>query len=351
MSGIVGHSMYALLGLKAAHARKLPVALIAGRHLSSYVAGAYIGSDIQVMPEAICVDTGKEVGFATVPLAKSPITGGAVRPWKLKVGGQEFAPRQIYDQFYGRSHLVFGWKGTDREHAVPWDHLPDYFADVIEDSFTLYGPGERRLAYVLGWIVHVVSDSLIKSVQPGIELHLLDGKYTPRNRPIQDLVTYHEIGIKEFHLDWPALFADFASTPVEPVQLHYMRVGKPQGELAQQFTNGWLPDQTALLTAVLAENRRWCRFHAEDVVKEMQLVPNDQGRPDANADIRKSVGLDYPQMLELAAKANFRHALWQMGEAIAKMFEATITRSPRLAKLPRNDGPGWEEISRLWKRP
>ena len=61
-------------------------------------------------------------------------------------------------------------------------------------------------------MAHVVSDSLIKSVQPGIELHLLDGKYTPRNRPIQDLVTFHEIGVKEFGLNWAALLADLAAT-------------------------------------------------------------------------------------------------------------------------------------------
>ena len=67
MSGIVGHSMYAVLGLKAAEARQLLVARIARSHLASYLAGAYLGSDIQVMPEAICVDTGREVGFGTVP--------------------------------------------------------------------------------------------------------------------------------------------------------------------------------------------------------------------------------------------------------------------------------------------
>lgn len=67
MSGIVGHTFYAVLGLKAAVGRKLPLAAIARRHFAGYIAGAYLGSDIQVMSEAICLDTGREVGFGTVP--------------------------------------------------------------------------------------------------------------------------------------------------------------------------------------------------------------------------------------------------------------------------------------------
>jgi hypothetical protein len=350
MSGIIGHSLYAMLGLKAATQRKLPVAPIAARHFASYLAGAYLGSDIQTMPEAVCVDTGREVGYGTVPLEKSPLTGGAVRPWKFKHGGMEFTPREIHEQFYGRAHLVFGWSKADREHTVPWDHLPDYFADVVEDTVDLFGPGERPLAYVFGWMVHVVSDSLIKSIQPGLDLHLLDGKYTPRNRPIQDLVSYHEIGVKEFHVDWPALLADLSATPVEPVQLHYMRVAEGRGRLAKEFPNGWLPEKRGLMAAVLAENRRWCAVHAQDVVRDLQLVKGADGRWDCSEAIRKGVGLNYAQMLEAADKANFRHALWQIGEAVAKMFEAAVQRSPRVAKLPTTGGPTWEEISKTWQR-
>lgn len=350
MSGIIGHSMYALLGLKAIAQRRLPMAPIAQRHLSSYLAGAYIGCDIQTMPEAICVDTGREVGYGTVPLTKSPITGGAVKPWKLKVGEKEYSPREIHELFYGRAHLVFGWTKADRENFVPWDHLPDYFASVIEDTLEFYGPSERSLAYVFGWMVHVVSDSLIKSIQPGIDLHLLDGKYTPRNRPIQDLVTYHEIGIKELRLNWPALFHDLATSPVEPVQFHYMRIAQGRGKLAQQFNNAWQPEKHDLLQAVLQENRRWCRFHAEDVVKDMQLVRTGDGQWDCQESIRQGVGLHYGQMVELAEQANFRHALWQMGEAIARMFSDTVQRSPRLAKLPVAESDDWTSLTSRWKR-
>ena len=56
--------------------------------------------------------------------------------------------------FYGRSHLVFGWSKEQREHTVPWDHLPDYFALVVEDAIKLFGPGERKLAYLFGWMTH-----------------------------------------------------------------------------------------------------------------------------------------------------------------------------------------------------
>jgi hypothetical protein len=212
----------------------------------------------------------------------------------------------------------------------------------------LFDPSERAIAYVLGWMVHVVGDSLIKSQQPGLELHLLDGKYTPRNRPIQDLVTFHEIGIKEFRLNWPALLADLAATPVEPVQLHYMRIAEKRGRLAHAFPAHWDPAKQGLLRAVLAENRRWCGVHAQDVLADMQLVRTATGALDCNAEIRRSVGLSYEQMVELAEKAKLRRALGYIGDSIADMMEATVRLAPRLAIMGGDQGPGWESWMKRW---
>ncbi|WP_414661742.1 hypothetical protein [Horticoccus sp. 23ND18S-11] len=348
MSGIVGHTLYAVLGAKAASHRHLGLAAIATRNFPSFLAGAYLGSDIQVMPEAVCVDTGREVGFGTVPLGKSPITGGAVRPWTLKHGGREYRPMEIHERFYGRSHVVFGWPRAERANAVPWERLDEYCAAVLEDTLEFHGPSERAIAYVLGWMVHVVSDSLIKSQRAGLELHLLDGKYTPRNRPIQDLVSFHEIGIKEFKLNWPALLADLAATPVEPVQSHYMRVGEKRGRLAAAFPELWAPAEAPLLAAVLAENRRWCGPHARDELKAMELVSGPDGRPDCNPELRRSVGLSYDQMVELAEKAHYRRALGYIGDVIADLMEAIGRRSPRLARLGGEHGPGWETWMKRW---
>ncbi len=74
MSGIVGHATYAILGAKAARQRRLSVAPLIARHWAAYLAGSYLGCDIQTMPEAVCLDTGREVGYGTVPLEKSPLT-------------------------------------------------------------------------------------------------------------------------------------------------------------------------------------------------------------------------------------------------------------------------------------
>lgn len=346
MSGIIGHSMYAVLGLKAAAQRRLPMASVAQRHFASFLAGAYIGSDIQVMPEAICLDTRREVGFGTVPLEKSPITGGPVRQFRLATPEGPMTAQQVHQHFYGRAHLVFGWVKQDETLRVPWDHLADYFAAVMEDAFELFGPGERPVAYALGWIVHVVSDSLIKGIQPGIDLKLLDGRYTTRNRPVQDLVTFHEIGIKEFHLNWPAMFSDLADTPVEPLQLHYMRCAKPQGHLAKLFSDGWIPESEPTLRAVLAENRRYVRHHAKDVLDSMKLTNGE-----CQESLRQIVGLNYAKMIEAANQANLTHTLWKIGDEIATMFEAVSHRSPRLAAMPADDGPGWKEMETRWRLP
>ena len=349
MSGIIGHTMYAILGCKASEHRGLPIASLIHRHYASYLCGAYLGCDIQTMPEAICVDTGKEVGYGTAPLEKSPLTGGAVRPWSFDFDGKSYRPREIHGRFYGRSHLVFGWAPSERIHGVPWDHLPDYCAAVVDDAMELFGPGERKLAYLFGWMAHIVGDSLIKSIQPGIELDLLDGKYTPKNRPIQDLVAYHEIGVKEFGLNWPAMLTDLAETPVEPVQLHYMRVAPPRGELAKQFSNAWAPQLAPLLEAVLKQNRRYQAIRNPRLLQLYKLRKVGSGWECSEELSRRSGGLRYSEMVRLADRADFRQALWDMGEAIASLFEQVGDRSTVIRALPRESGPSWAEITSRWK--
>ena len=350
MSGIVGHVMYAVLAEKAAARRKLAVVPVIRRHFASYLAGAYLGCDIQTLPEAICIDTGKEVGYGTAPLEKSPITGGKVKPWKLTVGSKSYTPREIHTLFYGRSHLVFGWSAAERKETLPWDHLPDFIARVMGDAAELFGPGERQLAYLLGWANHIVGDSLIKSIRPTLSLKLLDGQYTPKNRPIQDLVTFHEIGRKELQLNWRALMTDLAETPVEPVQLHYMRAGKPRGRLAADFRNAWRPDTEPLLRKVLSENRRYQRIRNPRIWKQLKLTKTKTGWNCSDELSRKTGGLSYAEMVELAAKADFRHTLWQVAEAAADLYEQIIARQPLLQKLPKTDGPSWSELTRRWKR-
>lgn len=350
MSGIIGHTMYAVLAAKAASARRLPISGIIGKHWASYLAGAYLGCDIQTMPEAICEDTGTEVGYGTVPILKSPITGGRVRPWKLKLGNQDFTPREIHNQFYGRAHLVFGWVKEDQNLMIPWDHLPEYMAMVIEDARELFGPGQRQFAYMLGTLVHIVSDCLIKSIRPGVDLNLVDGKYTPRNRPIQDLVTFHEIGIKELKINWPAILSDMADAPIEKVQFHHMRVGKQQGKLGQFFKQGWEPQKQELLHAVLKENRRYLKIYNQTVLKELELTWTVHGW-DCHESLRTiSGGLHYSEMVEVAAKSNFRHALWQMTSEIMKVFTQVVERSSVLRNLPDGNLPTWEELEKQWSK-
>jgi hypothetical protein len=349
MSGIIGHTMYGVLAAKAAVQKKLAIAGLIHRHYASYLCGAYLGCDVQTMPEAICVDTKQEVGYGTAPLEKSPLTGGEVTPWTLKAGDKEYRPREIHRTFYGRSHLVFGWSVADRQHVVPWDHLADYCSAVVQDAMDFFGPGERQLAYLFGWMAHIVGDSLIKSVRPGIELQLLDGKYTPKNRPIQDLISFHEVGVKELGLNWAALLTDLAETPVEPIQFHYMRIGRPRGELASQFPNAWMPQLEPLLSSVLKENRRYQSIRNGRLLKLYALKKVGKSWQCNQELSRTTGGLIYSEMVEAADKANFRHALWTMGEEISKLFEQVTARCEQLHEHSIQDAPTWQELSRRWR--
>jgi hypothetical protein len=333
MSGIIGHLTYAILAGKAAARCRLPIAGLLDRHRPSYLAGAYLGCDVQTLPEAVCRDTGQEVGYGTVPLSQSPITGGVVSPWTLKFEGSEFSPRDVHRTFYGRAHLVFGWTEQDRRLAVAWDDLPEYMATVVGDALTLFGSEERHLAYVLGWMTHIVSDSLIKSVRPGIDLHLLDGKYTPRNRPIQDLICFHEIGRKELRLDWSSLLADLVDTPVEPIQLHYMRVCEPRGQLANLAPGGWIPERAPLLRKVLAENRRYQGIRNGRLLKQLALSRTPGGWQCDDQLSKQTGGLTYAEMVDLAETAGYRRALRKMAEAIVDMFVQVHQQEPLLNDL------------------
>ncbi len=350
MSGIVGHTIYAILAAKAATAKKLPLAPLIYRHYASYLCGAYLGCDIQTMPEAVCLDTGQEVGYGTAPLAKSPITGGEVKPWVLQHHDRQYRPRDLHRIFYGRSHLVFGWSPADKKHTVPWDHLADYAAMVVQDAIDLFAPGERQLAYLFGWMAHIVGDCLIKSVQPGITLDLLDGKYTPANRPIQDLVTFHEVGVGELGLNWASLLSDLAETPVEPIQLHYMRVGRPRGLLAEQFPNAWAPEHEGLLQHVLKENRRYQQLRNPRLIKKYALKKSRSGW-ECDAELsRQTGGLQYAEMRKLAEQANFRLALRQIAETIVQLFSQVTERVSALRDLDDHAAPTWDEITERWKK-
>lgn len=350
MSGIIGHVMYAVLGHRAASSQGLPVAHLIERHWASYLCGAYLGNDVGTVPAAICEDTGQPVGYGAQTLARSPLTGGRVKPWTLKFGGQQLTPREIHDRFYGRAHIAFGWRGADAALAVPWEKLPDYFAAAASDAMELFGPGERPLAYCLGWMTHVVGDGLIKSVAPGVDLHLLDGKYTPANRPIQDLMTYHEIGAKELGLDWPALLRDVVETPIEPAQTHYMRTAIRRGRLGKFTAAGWRPKDEPLLLSILAENRSYQRIRNGRIIKELALRDTPAG-PQCNPALSKRAGgLTWPQMKAMAEKARFRRALWQMGERVAEIFGEVSQRLPRLKNAPSLRTPGWKELTVRWKK-
>ncbi|MFP6765790.1 MAG: hypothetical protein VB858_19320, partial [Planctomycetaceae bacterium] len=187
------------------------------------------------------------------------------------------------------------------------------------------------------------------SIHSGIELNLLDGKYTPRNRPIQDLVTYHEIGVRELGLNWPALLSDLAETPVEPIQLHYMRAAQPRGELASQFQNAWSPHLTPLLQVVLQENRRYQSIRNPRLVQRYRLKKTGTEWRCSEELSRTTGGLSYRDMIELADKANFRHALWTMGESIATLFEQVLERSPGLQALPEMQAVSWETLTQRWR--
>ena len=105
------------------------------------------------------------------------------------------------------------------------------------------------------------------------------------------------------------------------------------------------------MQAVLAENRRYLRIYKEQVLQQMQLERIGDGWQ-CREELRQATGgLSYAKMVEAAEDAHFRRALWQIAEAIADLFHEVVHLVPDLRRMPRNDGPNWEELTKRWKVP
>jgi hypothetical protein len=98
----------------------------------------------------------------------------------------------------------------------------------------------------------------------------------------------------------------------------------------------------------MTENRRYQRIRNARLLKQLELK-REKGRWKCDEELSKITGgLSYEEMVELAEKANFRHAMWQMGEAIANLYEQVIEAQPLLQNLPTDDDPDWETLTQRW---
>ena len=330
MSGIIGHMTYAMLGHKAIAKRNLAVARLIQHYQDSYLAGSYLGADIMTLPGGVCPKCNEEFGYGGSAPEKCPDDGTAIVPYQLMFDGLSYTPNDIHQMFYGRTHLVFGWNANQKEYILKWSQLTDYFVAVVADTIEFYPENRRGGAYVLGWISHIIGDALIKSVQPGLNLYLLNGTYTPQNRPIQDLFSFHEVGRKELELNWSNLMFNLVETPVEPIQAHFMRLTQPKGQLGAQVPEAWAPEYQQLLHIVMTENRRYQRVRNNRLLRQMEICRTLQEWMCDNELSRITGGLSYQQMIKMAKDANFRAALSQIGETISVFFEEIAKRVPIL---------------------
>ena len=140
------------------------------------------------------------------------------------------------------------------------------------------------------------------------------------------------------------LTSDLADAPVEPVQAHAMRVGDQRGALGHSFRKAWRPDLLPLLNVVMAENRRYLKVLVPGWLKELELKPAGDTL-DCSEEFRQITGLHYVEMVTLAEKAQFRHALTQIAETIADTFSDVVEAQPLLHDLSAA-APTWDELNR-----
>jgi len=324
MSGIIGHLTYAILAHQKIAKRSPHIAQLIDKHQSSYLAGSYLGADIMTLPSGRCPECGEEYGYGGSFFANCPKDQIPLNEYTLTFNDVTYKPREIYRIFYGRSHLLFGWYNGQDKFGLQWPELASYFESVIYDTFAFYTQPDRQVAYVMGWITHVIGDALIKSVQPRLNLYLLNGTYTTQNRPIQDLFSFHQFGKLEYQINWSDLMFNLVETPVESVQAHFMRLKEPRGKLAERFPNGWQPKYEQLLYKVMGENRRYQKIRNPRLIKQMVLKQTPDGLSCDNQLSQITGGLSFDEMIHIANTAGFRQALDQIGEDIAQFLVESV---------------------------
>ena len=100
----------------------------------------------------------------------------------------------------------------------------------------------------------------------------------------------------------------------------------------------------------MAENRSYQRIRNERIIKELLLRDTPAGPQCDPALSKRAGGLTWPQMKALANKANFRLALWQMGERVAEIFGEVCKRQLMIKGTPKLDTPTWKELTMRWSK-
>ena len=95
---------------------------------------------------------------------------------------------------------------------------------------------------------------------------------------------------------------------------------------------------------------RYQRIRTPRLLRQYRLRETGSGRQCDEELSRQTGGLSYEEMVELADQAGFRHALWQMGEAVADLFERVSDHLPVLQNVAAYDAPTWDQITRRWRK-
>ena len=112
-----------------------------------------------------------------------------------------------------------------------------------------------------------------------------------------------------------------------------MRVTRPRGMLAANFSNAWSPSDEALMTFVLKENRRYLKKYLERLLPDYKLTQvGNEWHCDAEMS-RQSGGLSYSEMVAAAREAGLRDTLNQIAAEAANQCEQVIQRVPRLFRM------------------
>lgn len=340
--------------IAAAYARRLgatkgcdEVARIAAAHLPSVYAGAYEGADCQIMPLALCDGCGRVVGLGHLPdVPLCEYCGGTLRPYRFHFAGQDWDALSLHGAFYVRSHLGLPVSSphSDRSH-LPLDATRSVWRNVLCDAFTTAHAGplisadpgrwEWAVAFVLGWITHVVADLVMKGFWPETvtDTSFVDGLYGPKSRMAWEHLILSTL-CDEMGISGEGLLYGLPGGDDNGIMLHYMMVNEPA-----RYTHwdppvpNWpaRPDQHDLLSAHLVAHRAFFAvlpLTSQFVAGQHGSRPPGERTPVHRLEQFTLDGMDAAELIALARRSG-------APEALARIVDLAVAETKRaLAATP-----------------
>lgn len=235
------HTLFAHMALDALIAARHPLAGVAARRAAVLRVAATVGCDIQCMPYQTCQGCEAWYRHDRKSDRKCLVCGEeALADYFVDIrDGRRLKRTDIERDYYRHTHLVLGHDrgyGVDPKTAPGPEEQP--FPQQVVDHLTFClkdaeraavprGQTENYVAFLLGWMTHVVSDALFKGCyRHAARIDFFGHQYAMAMLPAAETLSMTDISY-DFGASWPTWRADLLDAERDGGALRHLTMGNP----------------------------------------------------------------------------------------------------------------------------